>query len=1051
MEVFNKIITGRYKSLFENNPLPIWVYDKNTAKILTVNKAAVETFGYSCEEFLNFTAYDLRPKEEHIKLTEFLGKSIENLEKSGLWKYRKKNGELLAEIIAQDVLFDGSVTRMVMLYDVTDKIRSEQELTKRENLYKTLIDSVDDIIVLFDLQGKIIEVSKQTASLYGYDTIDEMLLYSENGFDYVVPEDRDNVKELLKKLFKEGSIQSLVINMIKKDLSIFKGEINFSVIHGEDGDPRYVLSLIRDVSKRIKAEKDLEYRYKIEQLISEISSFFINLPAQDIDLGIYNALVSVGEFYHLKSCSIWDLSEKDSCISMSYEWVSEGIPNMKEKLQNIFLSSIPWGAEVLRKKEITVINLDNILPNGTFETDIFSKRGINESLAIPLVYENHLIGYLTLTTSEVKNWISADNDLFKILGEIIVNALERKKNDTELIKLSSAVRQTADSIIITDKNGIIEFVNPSFVQLTGYSQDEVIGKKTNILRSGKHDSKFYRKLWETITSGRTYQTEFIDNKKDGTTFLQDCIITPIKSNKGEIIHFVSTGRDITERKRIEEFRKRLGAILEATSDFVSSANLESNIQFINRAGRKLVGIGEHENVTNLKISDFHPKWAYNLIREFGIPISIHEGIWTGETALLTRNGDEIPVSQVIIAHKDSSGNVEYLSTIIRDITDIKKAQDDLRLSEEQYRLLVENQSDIIVKFDSNWKYLYVSNTFYDVFGKTIDELLGTQFSLEQMNGSKDQSQLYDSVFKPPYTCLIERKELTRFGWRWIAWSFKAELNEHERVQSIIGVGRDVTDKQVAEVKLENAYKELEQRVDELEKSRSNIQNLLNEANERKQQLEKLSRDLVTTEETERKKFAIELHDSLGQILTSIKLNLEMANPGFKKNINDSKKFLDEAYNLTITAMQETKKLSYDLRPAVLDDFGLGAAIKMLIQQFEPANEITTELSLEIGEHRYDPIIEAALYRIIQELLTNISKHSKASIISVQLIHRDDLLALNIIDNGIGFDVREVLKARNEEIHFGLRNIRERVEFLKGKLYIDSKQGIGTEVTVEIQL
>jgi PAS domain S-box-containing protein len=103
--------------------------------------------------------------------------------------------------------------------------------------------------------------------------------------------------------------------------------------------------------------------------------------------------------------------------------------------------------------------------------------------------------------------------------------------------------------MITDKRGIIEYVNNSFERISGYSQIEAIGKKSNILKSGKHSNEFYKKLWNTILSGQPYQNEMVNKRKDGSLFFTEKTITPIKNKLGEITHFVSTDKDVSERKR----------------------------------------------------------------------------------------------------------------------------------------------------------------------------------------------------------------------------------------------------------------------------------------------------------------------------------------------------------------------------------------------------------------------------------------------------------------------------------------------------------------------
>ena len=127
-----------------------------------------------------------------------------------------------------------------------------------------------------------------------------------------------------------------------------------------------------------------------------------------------------------------------------------------------------------------------------------------------------------------------------------------------------------------------------------------------------------------------------------------------------------------ERKHIEETRARLSEITETTTDLVGTATIDGRVLYINKAGRKVIGIGENEDISNLRISDCHPQWASDLILNEGIPDAIREGAWIGETAFLSRDGREIPFSQVIITHKNPDGTVRNLSTIGRDISERKR-------------------------------------------------------------------------------------------------------------------------------------------------------------------------------------------------------------------------------------------------------------------------------------------------------------------------------------------------------------------------------------------
>jgi PAS domain S-box-containing protein len=128
---------------------------------------------------------------------------------------------------------------------------------------------------------------------------------------------------------------------------------------------------------------------------------------------------------------------------------------------------------------------------------------------------------------------------------------ECKRSSVALQKLSSAVEQTADHVIITDRNGVIEYVNPAFEKLTGFSNAEVLGQTPRLLKSGQHPPKFFQKLWETILAGTVFRADFINRKKNGELYTEEKTIAPIKDDHGRITHFVSVGRNVAGPRQPE--------------------------------------------------------------------------------------------------------------------------------------------------------------------------------------------------------------------------------------------------------------------------------------------------------------------------------------------------------------------------------------------------------------------------------------------------------------------------------------------------------------------
>ncbi len=194
---------------------------------------------------------------------------------------------------------------------------------------------------------------------------------------------------------------------------------------------------------------------------------------------------------------------------------------------------------------------------------------------------------------------------------LLVDVEERYKAEETRRRLVTAIEQARESIVITDNRGVIEYVNPAFTDVTGYSRDEVIGLTPRILRSGEHDTDFYRTIWETITAGRVWQGRIVNRRKDGILFTESATISPVRNTIGQITHFVAVKRDITHEVELEaqlrqaqkmeaigtlaggiahDFNNILGAILGFTDMALlhcePGSPLHENLSHIRKGGKR---------------------------------------------------------------------------------------------------------------------------------------------------------------------------------------------------------------------------------------------------------------------------------------------------------------------------------------------------------------------------------------------------------------------------------------------------------------------------------
>ncbi|HEX7520161.1 MAG TPA: PAS domain S-box protein, partial [Candidatus Deferrimicrobium sp.] len=154
-----------------------------------------------------------------------------------------------------------------------------------------------------------------------------------------------------------------------------------------------------------------------------------------------------------------------------------------------------------------------------------------------------------------------DGTIYGIMS-ILMDVTERKAAEESRARLTMAVEQAGESIVVTDTRGTIQFVNPAFERITGYDRMEVIGRNPRILKSGRHDAAFYRNLWETLRRGEVWRGTFLDKRKDGTLYEEDAVISPVRDPSGQVVNYVAVKRDVTDVRRMEE-RLRQSQKMEA--------------------------------------------------------------------------------------------------------------------------------------------------------------------------------------------------------------------------------------------------------------------------------------------------------------------------------------------------------------------------------------------------------------------------------------------------------------------------------------------------------
>jgi rsbT co-antagonist protein RsbR len=276
----------------------------------------------------------------------------------------------------------------------------------------------------------------------------------------------------------------------------------------------------------------------------------------------------------------------------------------------------------------------------------------------------------------------AEGDVIGILGTY-EDITERKRMEEDLHLFKALADNALDGVAMASMDSRLTYANPAFQAMSGRGEN-LHGMSVTELYPPEVLAYIEQHVAPVLTTAGVWQGTLEIVRPDETRWLAQNSLFTIYNEEGQPIRTANIVRDITERKRQEAQLRRYAAIIEQTTDGVSTSDAQANVQMVNLAFRRMVGLSPDEDVTAYRIPDFHPDWALQYVQNEGIPVAISEGVWLGESALLNpTTGQETPISQVIIAHKTADGDLDFFSTIVRDLSDRKRQEAEREALQQQ--------------------------------------------------------------------------------------------------------------------------------------------------------------------------------------------------------------------------------------------------------------------------------------------------------------------------------------------------------------------------------
>ena len=492
------------------------------------NMGAERLFGWSADEALGRYVTFIYPEEEHEMLQGKIEKLLVN---KGAYetelKMIKKSGETFYAHLSLSTLRDkqNEVAGAICFFmDITGRKQAEYE---RDRIF----DLSPDMICAAGFDGYFKQVNPAWEKTLGFT---EKELISRPFIDFVHPDDRESTSKIAQELARGGtSTVGFENRYICKDGSY--RWLSWKSIFEPKNDKIYAIA--RDITDHKKAEEEVR---KNRELLED---FLMSANDMIQVVGAKGELVFVNQAWkdvlgyedeEIPGLTIMDILARETkkhCLDM-FEEIKKGKS----------FSNVEVVFETKERKKIFVEG--NI--NGRFEEGKFvSTRGIFRDVT------------------------------------------QKRKQEEKIRQLSQAVEQSSASIVITNLEGNIEYVNPKFTEITGYTKEEALGENPRILKSGKQPESLFRDLWDTITSGREWHGELLNKMKNGEYFWEFASISPVKDEEGKITHFIAVKDDITQRKELEETLHREHAKLETII-----SNLEEGVVLAD-SSNIIIGVNEY--------------------------------------------------------------------------------------------------------------------------------------------------------------------------------------------------------------------------------------------------------------------------------------------------------------------------------------------------------------------------------------------------------------------------------------------------------------------------
>ncbi len=547
---------------------------------------------------------------------------------------------------------------------------AKEQLLTSDQRFRSVVASAQDAIIMIDSEGYVQLWNERAADIFGYSEAEALGQFLH---DLIMPADYRSEFEKGFGRFRATGKGRLIdatteVRARRKDGVEIPVEIGISAV--SEGGSWRAIAIARDITERKRMEVRMQRDIDIQRTVSEMQRVALRDSDLDEKLGKILDLVFENRWLGIqRRGSIMLADSKREVLNMV---VHRGMHRDSiARCQTIPIGECLCGLAARDRKTVFASDID---PRHTIVSEDMPPCG---HYCVPILGGNdNLLGVLNTYTDQGHKYDLDEEQFLQTVCDTIAGVIEQHYASERLRKVMQAVEQNPASILITDRDGSIEYANPSTSTLSGYRMSEVIGKKPDMFKSGLMSEEVYAELWQTILRGEIWRGEMLNRAKDGSLFWESEVVSPVLDKHGDITHFVAIKEDVTQQRERERQLQILERAVESSSNsiFVTDAGQESRAMvYVNHSFEQLTGLHSWEV---LGVSWLHVLSGLGDAEDLETVAEAERNANSVQSELrLVRGDDEVRWVELEMSPvRDENGHLTHFVWVLDDITD-RKAQE----------------------------------------------------------------------------------------------------------------------------------------------------------------------------------------------------------------------------------------------------------------------------------------------------------------------------------------------------------------------------------------